>query len=189
MKIYIRNMACESCKVVVKETLEKLRLKPVKVELGEAEIKEELLPATKEKLRKEIQKAGLELIDTKSGVIIEKIRKAIVDYVNATKRPSVNFSDFLSERLKYDYNYLSNIFTEIEANTITHYMNGIKMEKAKEMLLLDDYSVSEVAEKLFYSNVSHFSAQFKKVTGFAPSYFKKLKERRRKTIQEITSTK
>ncbi len=185
MKIFIRNMACESCKVVVKDALVKLKLHPVKVELGEADIKENLKPEQKVKLNNEIRKVGLEIIENKGAALIERIRKCIVEYVNMSKQPTENFSDYLTKKLNYDYNYLSNIFSEVEACTITHYMNNIKMERAKEMILFDELSLTDIAEKLHYSNLSNFSAQFKKATGFPPSHFSKLKLTRRRTIQEL----
>ncbi len=185
MKLYIRNMACESCKVVVKEALEKLHLQPLKVELGEAEIKKDIKPEQKEKLNAEISKAGLQLIENKNGIIIEKIRKAILDYIDAEKNPKLNFSDFLHKRLNYDYNYLSNLFSEVEARTIAQYMISIKIERAKEMIMFEDHTLSEIAEKLHYSNLSHFSLQFKKSTGLTPSHFKKLREKRRIVIQDL----
>lgn len=186
MKIYIRNMACESCKVVVKDALEELSLKPHKIDLGEAEIKGKITDEKKQKLNKEINKVGLEVIESKEAILIEKIRKHIIEYLNSAKCINTNFSDYLTKKLNYDYGYLSNLFTEVEAITVTHYMNTIKMERAKEMILLNDYTISEVAEKLCYSNHSSFSTQFKKITGFTPTHFKKLKERRGKTIQRLT---
>lgn len=179
-------MACESCKVVVKETLQDLKLHPLKVELGEAEIKEKISDDKKKKLNALIRKVGLELIESKEAILIEKIRAAVMEYVESPKSAKMNFSDFLSKKLDYDYNYLSNLFSEVEASTITYYINSIKMEKAKELILFEDLTISEVAEKLHYNNLSSFSAQFKKITGFTPSHFKRLKERRRKTIQALS---
>jgi YesN/AraC family two-component response regulator len=182
-------MACESCKVYVKTAIEKLHLHPVRVELGEVDVKEDLKEEQKKQLNSEIRKVGLEIVENKGGILIEQIKKCIFDYVNEAKQPSVNFSDYLSKTLGYDYNYLSNIFSEIQASTITSYMNSLKMERAKELILFEELSLSEIADKLHYGNLSHFSAQFKKVTGFAPSHFKKLKNKRRKTIQELMPIK
>ncbi|MFX3626040.1 MAG: helix-turn-helix domain-containing protein [bacterium] len=186
MKIHIRNMACESCKVVVKEALEDLNLKPTKIDLGEASIEKKISEKQKEKLSAEINKVGLELIESKEAILIEKIRKSIIQYLNSPKSATVNFSDYLTKKLNYDYSYLSNLFTEVEATTITHYINAIKMERAKEMILFEDNTLSEIAEKLHYNNLSSFSSQFKKTTGFTPSHFKRLKERRRKTMQKLS---
>jgi YesN/AraC family two-component response regulator len=187
MKLYIRNMACESCKVVVREALTKLKLHPVKVELGEAEIKENIDNEDKVKLNSIIRKVGLEVVEQKSGILVEKIKKHVLEYVHASKHPNMNLSDYLAKKLNYDYNYLSNIFSDTEATTITHYMNSIKMERAKEMIMFEDLTLSEIAERLNYSNLSHFSTNFKKIAGLPPSHFKRLKEKRRKTIQDIKS--
>lgn len=185
MKIHIRNMGCESCKLFVKETLEDLDLKPTKVNLGEANIGKKISDEQKIKLNIEINKVGLELIESKEAILIEKIRKSIIEYLDSPQSGTINFSDYLIKELDYDYSYLSNLFTEVEATTITYYMTALKMERAKEMILLEENTLSEVAEKLHYNNLSSFSSQFKKTTGFTPSHFKRLKERRRKTIQKI----
>ncbi|MFL9830782.1 AraC family transcriptional regulator [Flavobacterium sp. ST-87] len=185
MKIYIKNMACESCKVVVKEALEELNLNPVKIELGEAVIKEEITAEKKKKLNAIIKKVGLEIIESKGGVLIEKIKNYCQEYINIDKPVKVNLSDFLTEKLDLDYNYLSNAFSEVTSSTIIHYTNLLKMEKAKEMILFEEYNFSEIASKLNFSSLSAFSTQFKKVTGYSPTHFKNLKEKRRKAIQEL----
>ena len=187
MKIYIRNMACESCKVVVKDALEELNLHPKKVDLGIAEVKEELNAEKKQKLNAIIKKVGLEIVESKGGILIEKIKTYCQEYVNTDKKNNVNISDYLSNKLDKDYNYLSNAFSEVTSSTIMHYVNLIKMEKAKEMILFEDDNFTEIASKLNFSSLSSFSTQFKKTTGFSPSYFKKLKEKRRKAIQELNN--
>lgn len=178
-------MACESCKVVVKEALEELKLHPIKVELGEVELKEHIKADQKKEFNNIINKVGLELVENNGGILIEKIKKCIREYVYSKTTPTANFSDYLSKKLDYDYIYLSNLFSDIEATTITGYMNGIKMEYAKEMIMFEEHTLSEIAEKLHYSNLSHFSAQFKKTTGLPPSHFKKLKEKRRLAVHEL----
>ena len=186
MKIFIRNMACESCKVVVKEALEKLHLHPVKVELGVAEIQEELSESKKEKLDAIINQVGLEIVENKGGVLIERIKMYCQEYVLSEKNIKVNISDYLAKKLNKDYNYLSNLFSEIEMCTIVHYINLLKVEKAKEMILFEDYNFSEIAMKLHFNSLSAFSTQFKKITGFNPTHFKNLKEKRRLAIQKLT---
>lgn len=185
MKIYIKNMACESCKVVVKDALEELDLHPVKIELGEAVIKEEISIEKKKKLNSIIKKVGLEIIESKGGILIEKIKNYCQEYVNTDKAEKVNISDFLTEKIDLDYNYLSNAFSEVTSNTIINYTNLLKMEKAKEMILFEENNFSEIASKLHFSSLSAFSTQFKKITGFSPTHFKNLKEKRRKAIQEL----
>ncbi len=187
MKIYIKNMACESCKVVVKEALEELNLHPKKVELGVAEVKEELSSEKKQKLNSIIKKVGLEIVESKGGILIEKIKNYCQEYVNSDADIKVNISDYLAKKMDKDYNYLSNAFSEVTSNTIVNYVNLIKMEKAKEMILFEDDNFSEIANKLNFSSLSSFSTQFKKTTGFNPSYFKNLKEKRRKAIQELNN--
>lgn len=178
-------MACESCKIYVKKSIEKLNLEPLKVELGEAVIKGGLKPAQKIKFNYLLKKAGLEIVENKGGILIQKIKGAIHKYLNLSVPAKVNLSEYLSKELKMDYTYLSNTFSELEARTITHYVNSVKMEKAKEMILLEDMTLTEIAKRLYYSNSSHFSTQFKKTTGYAPTHFKKLKDKRRYTMQEI----
>ena len=179
-------MACESCKVVVKEALEELNLHPEKVELGMAEIKEDLDSETKEKLNQIIQKVGLEIVESKGGILIEKIKHYCQEYVNNGEKINYNLSEYLQKKLNKDYNYLSNAFSEVTSTTIIMYVNLLKMEKAKEMILFEEHNFTEIATKLNFSNLSTFSALFKKITGFTPSYFKKLKEKRRKAIQNLT---
>ncbi|MBK6730606.1 MAG: helix-turn-helix transcriptional regulator [Bacteroidetes bacterium] len=186
MKIYIKNMACESCKVVVKEALEELDISPVKVELGEIETKEDISDEKKMKLNIKIKKVGLELLEKKQGALIEKIRKVIVDYVyKSDEKPKVKFSVLLSKELDYSYTYLANFFSEVEATTIEQYVIALKIERIKELIIFGEHTLSEIAYKLHYSSVAHLSAQFKKITGLTPSHFKALKEKRRITIQNI----
>ncbi|MCE3230053.1 MAG: AraC family transcriptional regulator [Bacteroidetes bacterium] len=180
-------MACESCKDYVTRSVKKLRLSPLSVELGEVIIKEKITAVQKEKLNNLLREVGLEIVENKGGILIQRIKSMVHQYLNSSGRVKVNFSNYLSRQLDLDYNYLSNAFSELEANTITNYMNQVKMEKAKEMILLDDLTMSEIAEKLYYSNSSHFSTQFKKTTGHTPTYFKNLKEKRRYTIQQFSN--
>jgi len=179
-------MACESCKVVVKDALEELNMSPVKVELGEIEMKEDLTDDDKMKLNRIIKKVGLELLEKKQGILIEKIRQVMVDYVyKSDERPNLKFSALLSKELNHSYTYLANFFSEVEANTIEQYIISLKIERIKELIIFGDDTLSEIAFKLHYSSVAHLSSQFKKVTGLTPSHFKALKEKRRITIQNI----
>lgn len=182
-------MACESCKAIVKDALVKLNLNPIKVGLGEVEIKADLTAAKKQKLEAIISKVGLEIVENKGVVLIEKIKTYCQDYVVSEKHIKVNISEFLSQKLDRDYNYLSNIFSEVELCTIVHYINRLKIEKAKEMILFDDYNFSEIAARLNFNNLSSFSMQFKKITGFNPTHFKNLQHKRRLTIQELSNKK
>ena len=179
-------MACESCKLVVREALEELDISTVKVELGEIETKANLTDDEKKQLNSKIKKAGLELLEKKQGVLIEKIRKVMIEYVyKSDEKPNVNFSVLLSEELGYSYAYLANFFSEVQASTIEQFIIALKIERIKELIVFDEDSLSDIAHKLHYSSVAHLSSQFKKVTGLTPSHFKALKDKRRITIQNI----
>jgi AraC-like DNA-binding protein len=185
MKLYIRNMACESCKVVVKEELQKLGKKPVKVDLGEAEVQGKLSAGEKKEFAAAIKKAGLELTQSKEGVLIDKIKAAVTEYVQNSGQIKSKLSAYISKKLNYDYPYLSGYFSSMQASTIEQFMIGLKIEKAKEMLVVDGLTLTEIADKLNYSSVAHLSSQFKKVAGLPASHFKNLKKIRRKTIQNL----
>lgn len=185
MKLFIRNMACESCKVLVKEELQKLGLQPVKVELGEVEIKEKITSEKQAAFNAAIRKAGLELVKSKEGVLADQIKAAIADYIDNINRIKVNQSEYLSRKLNMDYAYLSSYFSAMQANTIEQYSIALKIEKVKEMIVLEDLTLKEIADRLNYSSVAHISSQFKKVTGLPASHFKKLRSIRRKTIQDL----
>ncbi len=185
MKLYVRNMACESCKIVVKQEIEKMGLNPVKIELGEVEVKEKLSEKQQKQLSTSIKKAGLELIKSKDGILTDQIKACIIEYIDNINRIKNNLSDYLAEKLNYDYAYLSSYFSAMQATTIEQYTIALKIERIKEMLVLDDLTLTEISYKLNYSSVAHLSNQFKKVTGLPPSHFKKLKIIRRKTIQQL----
>ena len=186
MKLYIRNMACESCKLVVKEALEKLHLQPQIVELGEAEIKGDLSSDKQKKLSEAIREAGLELIENKEGILLEKIKKEIQKYAyTGGEKPSRKLSLHLTEKLNYSYSYLASFFSSMEAKTVEQYVISLKVERAKEMILFKELTLSEIAHQLNYSSVAHLSAQFKKVTGLTPSHFKALKEKKRIVLQQL----
>jgi AraC-like DNA-binding protein len=179
-------MGCESCKVVVKEVLHKLKVKVTAIELGEADIQGQISEKKKTQFNAAIKKAGLELIDNKKGILLEKIKAIIIDYVNnPSEKQPINFSAYLSKKLNLDYSYLSNYFSGMQATTIEQYHIALRTEKVKELILQTNLTLKEIAYNLHYSSVSHLSKQFKKVTGLSPSHFKQLKENRRITIQNL----
>lgn len=179
-------MACESCVIFLKDTLDELGIVPIKVELGEIETKEDVSDDDKKKLNNKIKKAGLELLEKKQGVLIEKIRKVAIDYVyNSDERPIIKFSVLLSQELNYSYTYLANFFSEVEATTIEQFIIALKIERIKELIIFGEDTLSEISHKLDYSSVAHLSSQFKKTTGLTPSHFRALKEKRRTAIQNI----
>ncbi len=185
MKLYIRNMACESCKVLVKEELEKLNIHPLHVDLGEVDTKENISDKKLDQFNAAIKKAGLEIAQTKEGVLADQVKAFIIEYVNNLDKINIKLSAYLSKKLHADYAYLSSHFSAMQANTIEQYTIALKIEKVKEMLVLEGLSLTEIADKLHYSSVAHLSHQFKKVTGLPASHFKKLRLIRRKTIQDL----
>jgi PAS domain S-box-containing protein len=186
MKIFIKYMVSNRCKIAVKEELKKLGLHFIVVDLGEVEIMENISSDQREQLRKALLTSGLELIDNHKAVLIEKIKAAIVEMVyNPEGRLKVNFSDYLAEKLDYDYTYLANLFSEVQGTTIEHFIIMHKIELIKELLTYEELNITEIAWKLNYSSVSHLSNQFKKITGFSPSRYKQLKDIRRRPIEEI----
>ena len=186
MKLYIKNMVSIRCKMVVKAELEKLGLHYSIVELGEAEITDRVTPEQLKLLDTDLRKAGLELMDDKKSMLIEKIKNIIIELVHYSDEPlNENFSDFLSKKLNYDYKYLSNLFTEVQGTTIEKFIINHKIERVKELLVYDELNLTEIAHKLHYSSVAHLSNQFKRVTGLTPSHFKKIKLTRRKTLESL----
>lgn len=174
------------CKMMVKEELKKLGLHYVNVDLGEVEVLENITHQQREKLKIALLKSGLELMDDKNAMLIEKIKNTIIHMVHYTDElPKINFSDFLSEKLNYDYTYLSNLFSETEGTTIEQFMILHKIERVKELIIYNELNLTEIAHKLHYSSVGHLSNQFKKVTGLTPSFFKSLKHKKRSTLEKV----
>ena len=186
MKLFIKNMVCNRCKMVVQSELEKLGLHPISVELGEIEIQEENIDILKEALLQNLQFLGFDLIDDKQSNTIEKIKNLIVELVHY-KDNETNFklSEYLSKQILQDYNTLSHLFSEVEGTTIEKYFILQKIEKVKELLTYNELSLSEIANQLHYSSVGHLSNQFKKITGFAPTFYKKMKNKNRKKIDDV----
>lgn len=186
MKLYIKNMVCNRCIMMVKHVLETLRIDYHNIQLGEVELAGELLLAQHEALNADLQKIGFELIDDRKRRMIEKIKNIIVKIVHQDQEvPKQNLSDYLAEQLHYDYNYLSSIFSEIENVTIERYLINQKIERVKELLVYDELSLSEIAYQVGYSSVAHLSNQFKKITGLTPGHYKKVKENKRRPLDEV----
>jgi len=174
------------CKMVVKAELEKLGIDYGTVELGEAEAKGPLSAQQREQIKSALLKSGLELMDDKKAMLIEKVKNVIVELIHySDKLPKTNFSDFLSEKLDYDYTYLANLFSEVQGTTIQQYIIIHKIERVKELLVYDELNLTEIAHKLHYSSVAHLSNQFKKITGLTPTHFKKLRNKRRKMLENL----
>ena len=188
--LYIKNMVCDRCKLVVRQELEKLGLKPEKVALGEITLKEEEIPAeVLKRLDESLLTLGFERIDDRKARLIDSIKNKVIELVHYGNPDSrkFNWSDILSESLHYEYNYLSSLFSSVEGITLEQYIIRQKIEKVKELLFYDELNLSEIAYKLGYSSVAHLSGQFKKVTGFTPSELKKSREidKNRKSLDNI----
>ncbi len=174
------------CKMLVRDTFKKLGLHYVSVNLGEVNLLEDISDRQREKLKNILLKSGLELMDDKKAILIERIKNVIVEMVHyADDLPKTNFSDFLSEKLNYDYTYLANIFSETQGITIEHFIIIHKIEKVKELIIYNELNLSEIAWKLRYSSAAHLSTQFKKITGLTPSYFRSLKKKKMVLLEDL----
>lgn len=179
-------MVSNRCKILVKDELRKLGLHFIVVELGEVEVMETLSESQSESLKAALLESGLELMDDKKSILIEKIKNVIIEMVHHTEElVKVNFSQLLSEKLNHDYTYLANLFSEVQGTTIEHFVIAHKVERIKELIMYGELSISEIAWKMNYSSVAHLSNQFKKVTGLSPSHFKQLKDKRRSPLEEV----
>jgi AraC-like DNA-binding protein len=172
--------------MVVKEELTKMKLHFIVVDLGEVEIMEIITVDQRNELKSALLITGLELMDDKKAVLIEKTKNVIIDMIHHSDEvPKVNYSDFIAEKLGFDYTYLSNIFSEVKGITIQQFIIVHKIERIKELIIYGELNMSEIAWKMNYSSVAHLSNQFKKVTGLSPTHFKQLKDRRRSPLDEI----
>jgi AraC-like DNA-binding protein len=186
MRLYIKNMVCSRCRMAVQAELEKAGLHPLTVELGEVEIGAQPSKEELHRLDLALRKLGFELIDDKKSRIIEKIKNSIIQLVHhSAGHTDVNLSDYIAGQLHYEYTYLSNLFSEVEGTTIEKYFISQRIEKVKELLVYDELSLSEIADQLGYSSVAYLSSQFKKVTGLTPTYYKSLKNHKRKNIEDL----
>ena len=174
------------CKMVVKAELERLGLHYTVVDLGEADIQGTLTRLQHDQLAAGLKKSGLELMDDKKAMLIEKIKNVVIETIHYTDEAlKTNFSDHLSEKLGYDYTYLANLFSEVESTTIEHFIIKHKIERVKELLVYEDLTLTEIAYRLHYSSVAHLSGQFKKVTGLTPTFFKHLKHKRLGNLENV----
>lgn len=172
--------------MVVKEELTKLGLHYTTVELGEAEILENISVEQHDQFKMALLRSGLELMDDKKAVLIQKIKNVIIELVHYSEEPlTIKFSEFLSHQLNHDYTYLANLFSEVQGTTIEKFFIAHKIERVKELLVYDELNLTKIAYLMHYSSVAHLSTQFKKVTGLTPSYFKKLKEKRRSMLEDV----
>ncbi len=186
MHLFIKNMVSNRCKLIVKTELENINVAYTRLVLGEVVIMQTLTHVQRTSLKEALSKAGLELLENKKSMIIEKIKNIVVEMIHYDENlPKTKFSEYLSNKLNYDYTYLSNLFSEEKGTTIEQYIIINKIERVKELLDYDELTITEIAHKLHYSSVSHLSNQFKKNTGFSPSAFKKLKDKKLNTLESL----
>lgn len=186
MNLYIKYMVSLRCKMMVKEELFKLGLKYVVIDLGVVEILEDITCAQREQLKDNLLRSGLELLNDKKSILIEKIINVITDMIHYSEElPRINYSEYISKKLGYDYTYLSNVFSEVKGINIQQYIIIHKIERVKELLLYDELTLTEISYKLQYSSIAHLSNQFKKVTGLSPSFYKKLKRKRNVNLENV----
>ena len=186
MRLYIKNMVCQRCILAVRQILETVELRPLQIALGEVDLAERPTDEQFIQLKQQLTALGFEMIDDRKSRIIEQIKTLLIKLVHHSGEPvQVNLSDYISGKLHYDYSYLSNLFSEVESTTIEKYFITQKIEKAKELLVYDELSLSEIADQLGYSSVAYLSAQFKKITGFTPTHYKSLREHKRRNIEEL----
>ena len=190
LKLYIKYMVSNRCKIAVKEELKKLGLHFMVVDLGEVEIMENISPEMREQVKNALFENGFELMDDKRSMLIEKIKNTIVDMVhNSDGVIKTNFSTYLSEKMNHDYTYLANLFSEVQGTTIEQFIISHKIERIKELLIYGEQNITEIAWKMNYSSVAHLSNQFKKVTGLSPSHFKQLKDKRRSPLEDVGTSR
>jgi len=186
MKLHIKNMVSNRCKIIVKSDLEALGLHCVAVELCEVEIMEDISEEIRVALDIKLGESGFSLILERNNILIEKIKTIIIELIYYTeKQLIINLSDYLSIKLKYSYTYLANVFSKNEGETIEHFFISHKIEKVKELLVYSDLNITEIADELNYSSVAHLSNQFKTITGLTPSQYKQLRLKRRKAYESV----
>lgn len=179
-------MVCNRCIMVVESEFEKLDIQTLSVELGEVRLDKKLTTEQKNKLSERLESLGFSLIDDKKGCLIEQVKNLIIELVHYNNNNlKINLSDYISDKLHHDYNYISNLFSEVEGTTIEKYFIAQKIEKVKELLVYDELTLNEIAFNLNYSSVAHLSAQFKKVTGLTPSHFRQIRTNKRKPLDEV----
>lgn len=174
------------CKLLVKQELENLGLPFISIDLGQVEMQENVTPEQREQLKTNLLQSGLELLDDKKSILIEKIKNVIIEMIHySDELPKVNYSEYISEKLGYDYTYLANIFSEVKGITIQQFIIIHKIERVKELLLYDQLNLTEISYIMHYSSVAHLSNQFKKITGLTPSFYKKLKKKRDSNLEAL----
>lgn len=186
MKLYIKYMVSHCCKLMVKKELTELGFRVYNIELGEVEIDGSVSVEQFIHIRTVLSKNGHELLEDKRSILIEKIKAAIIEMIHySDEPPEQKYSDYLATKLECDYTYVSNLFSEVTGSTLQQFIIVNKIERAKELIIYNELSIKEIAYKLHYSSVPHFSNQFKKITGLSPIFFKSLKKKKRISLEDI----
>lgn len=168
------------CKLIVQQQLDRIGIHYLSIDLGMVETESTIPFDQINELRKSLKLVGLEMLEDRKSILIDKIKNVIIEMIHCSKDElKVNYSDFISKKVGYDYTYLSNVFSEVEGITIQQFIIIHKIEKVKELLLYGELSLTEISHSMNYSSVSHLSTQFKKVTGLTPSIFSRLKKKNR----------
>lgn len=179
-------MVCIRCKMLVRDELTKLGILYTSVELGEAEVTGMVTELQRQKFKIALLTAGLELMDDKKRILIERIKNVVIEMVHYAEEPlKVNFSVHLATQLKHDYTYMANLFSEVQGVTIEKFIISHKIERVKELLVYDELNLTEIAYLMHYSSVAHLSTQFKKMTGLTPTHFKQLRDKRHEVRKEL----
>lgn len=174
------------CKMLVVEELKKLHLHHEMIDLGVVEITEDISFEKREELKKNLSKSGLVLLDDKKSIIIDSIKNIIIEMIHySDELPKINYSEYISEKLGYDYTYLANMFSEVKGITIQQFIILHKIERVKEFLIYDELTLTEISYKMYYSSVAHLSTQFKKITGLTPTFYKQLKNKRKQNLEDV----
>jgi AraC-like DNA-binding protein len=186
LTLYIKYMISLRCKMLVRDELQKMGVGFSNVDLGTVDLAEPISIEQRQLLKTNLLKSGLELLDDKKSILIEKIKNVIIEMIHySDELPQINYSDYISRKLNHDYTYLANIFSEVKGITIQQFIIIHKIEKVKELILYDELNFTQIADKLHYSSVAHLSNQFKKITGLSPSYYKQLKQKRKDNLENI----
>ncbi|WP_051350082.1 helix-turn-helix domain-containing protein [Dyadobacter alkalitolerans] len=186
MKLYIKYMVSLRCKMMVEEELRKLEIGYSLIDLGMVEIAGEMYPQQREMLKNNLLKSGLELMDDKKSILIEKIKNLIIQMIHhSDELPKINHSDYISKQLGYDYTYLANVFSEVKGITIQQFIIIHKIERVKELILYDELNLTQISYKMNYSSVAYLSHQFKQITGLTPSFYKQLKGKRSGNLENV----
>lgn len=186
MRLYIKYMVSLRCKMLVKEELKKLGIRHSIVELGVIEVFDHISVAERLKLKTSLLKSGLELMENKKSILIEKIKNVITEMIHySDELPTINYSDYISEKLGYDYTYLANTFSEVKGITVQQFIIQHKIERVKELLIYDELSLTEISYRMHYSSVAHLSNQFKKITGLTPTFYKQIKNKRKANLEDL----